>query len=224
MSEVRIETRKLAKDYHDGERTLHVLKRVDMRVGAGEMVAVMGRSGSGKSTLLNLLGGLDRPTRGSIHLAGMDLATAGDSQIDQVRREQVGLVFQFHHLLPELKAWENVAMPALVARRSRIEARERAHELIERVGLADRADHRPAKLSGGEQQRVAIARALVNDPMVVLADEPTGNLDAEMSAQVIDLLVEMTRTRGKSLVIVTHEQPVADRADRTLHLEAGVLQ
>ena len=209
MSEPVIRTTGLTKDYHDGQRTLRVLRGVDLALDAGEIVAIVGVSGSGKSTLLNLLSGLDRPTEGSIHLEGEDLAAMSAPRVDRLRRDRFGLIFQFHHLLPELRAWENVAMPALIARRPRAEGRRRATELLERVGLADRANHLPGKLSGGEQQRVALARALTNDPAVILADEPTGNLDEAMAAQAIDLLWDVVREGG--------------RADRVLRLHDGRL-
>jgi lipoprotein-releasing system ATP-binding protein len=218
-----IQARDLAKDYHDGDLTLRVLRGLDFSLTEGEAVAITGQSGSGKSTLLNLLGALDRPTKGAILFNGHDVAAMSGRALNRFRRDSIGLVFQFHHLMPELRAWENVAMPALLARQRPAEAERRARDLLERVGLGDRANHLPAKLSGGEQQRVAIARALLNDPAVILADEPTGNLDVEIGGQVIELLWAMTRNRGKSLVIVTHEQPIAAKADRVLRLENGKL-
>lgn len=223
MSDLVLQTQKLAKNYHDGERILHVLKGVDFALEKGGTVAIVGPSGSGKSTLLNLLSALDRPTSGAIFLEGENIADMSDSRLDQMRREKIGLVFQFHHLIPELHAWENVAMPALLAHRPRAEARERAIEMLKRVGLGERLNHTPSKLSGGEQQRVSLARALMNDPAIVLADEPTGNLDAETGKEVIDLLWGMTKGRGRALVIVTHEPAIAKKADRTLRLQDGRL-
>ncbi|MBN1866263.1 ABC transporter ATP-binding protein [Candidatus Sumerlaeota bacterium] len=214
----------VTKDYHDGERVLHVLRGADLTVQRGEIVAIVGQSGSGKSTLLHLLGALDRPTKGRIEIEGEDLAALGGPALDRLRLEKIGFVFQFHHLMPGLKAWENVAMPALVARRSDTGSKAAAIDLLESVGMGERLNHRPAKLSGGEQQRVALARALMNDPHLILADEPTGNLDEEMSRQVIDLLWNVTREHGRSLVIVTHETFIAEKADRVLRLHEGRLR
>jgi lipoprotein-releasing system ATP-binding protein len=214
----------VVKDYHDGERVLHVLRGANLTVGRGEIVAIVGQSGSGKSTLLHLLGALDRPTKGRIEIEGEDLAQLGGSVLNRLRLEKIGFVFQFHHLLPGLRAWENVAMPAMVARRPKAESKTSAIALLEMVGMSERLNHRPAKLSGGEQQRVALARALMNDPHLILADEPTGNLDEEMSRQVIDLLWKVTRERKRSLVIVTHEAFIAEKADRVLRLHEGHLR
>ncbi|NQU43861.1 ABC transporter ATP-binding protein [bacterium] len=224
MSKVILEVRKLEKTYHDGERELHVLRGVDLSVCEGEVVAITGQSGSGKSTLLNLLGALDRPTAGNVLLDGRNLANLSGQKLNLIRRDEIGFIFQFHHLIPELRAWENVAMPGLIRQVPASEAREKAFDLMGRVGLEDRVNHIPTKLSGGEQQRVALARALMNNPRLILADEPTGNLDAQMGRQVIDLLWEMTKKQGRTLVIVTHEKEIADRADRELVLKNGVLQ
>ena len=223
MSDLLLEARDLVKDYHDGERTLRVLRGLDFALRPGETVAIMGQSGSGKSTLLNLLCMLDRPTDGSIRLDGDELVEMPSWRLNQVRLHRIGLVFQFHHLLHEFRAWENVAMPAFVARQPRAAAKRRAYELLDQVGLADRANHIPSKLSGGEQQRVALARSLMNDPAVVLADEPTGNLDVRTGEKVVELLWDETKSQGRSLVIVTHEKSIADNADRILRLEDGKL-
>lgn len=223
MSKDLIRIRKLIKNYHDGERTLEVLRGLDFSLAPGETVAITGQSGSGKSTLLNLLCLLDMPTEGSIFFEGNDIGKMSSSQVNKLRRHNIGLVFQFHHLLQEFRAWENVAMPALIAGISRSKARTRAMELLDEVGLADRADQLPSKMSGGEQQRVALARALMNDPPVVLADEPTGNLDEATAKTVSDLLWKETKDRGRSLVIVTHEKDIAKRADRVLLLKEGQL-
>ena len=219
-----IRTRQLTKSYHDGERTLDVLRGVNFDLAPGETVAIVGQSGSGKSTLLNLLCLLDVPTGGTIEFEGEEITKYSSRQVNRMRRERVGLVFQFHHLLQEFRAWENVAMPALIGGANREEAHARAMEMLGLVGLADRAEHLPSKMSGGEQQRVALARSLMNRPAVVLADEPTGNLDVETARQVADLLWNATQGQGKSLVIVTHERTIAERADRILRLEKGVLR
>jgi len=223
MTDCVIQAKGLKKDYHDGQRTLHVLSGLEFSLNAGEVVSIIGPSGCGKSTLLSLLGGLDKPTEGTILLDGDDIAKLGQRQLNKIRREKVGFIFQFHHLLPELHAWENVAMPLWIAGVSRKEGREKAEQLLKKVGLADRMNHIPGKLSGGEQQRVSLARALVHQPRVIFADEPTGNLDIEMGAQVIDMLWEMTHDQGRSLVVVTHENRIAEKADRMLKLENGVL-
>ena len=223
MTDCLIQASGLSKDYHDGQRTLHVLSDLEFSLNAGEVVSIIGPSGCGKSTLLSLLGGLDKPTAGKIELDGLDIAEMGQRQLNKIRREKVGFIFQFHHLLPELHAWENVAMPLWIAGASRKEGREKAEELLRKVGLGDRMNHIPGKLSGGEQQRVSLARALVHLPRVVFADEPTGNLDTEMGMQVIDMLWQMTRDQGRSLVLVTHEEKIAKKADRVLKLENGVL-
>lgn len=223
MSKDLLRVENLVKTYHDGERELRVLRGVDCAFSRGEAVAIVGQSGSGKSTLLNLIGALDRPTSGKIVLEGEDIATLSMPKLNQLRRERIGFIFQFHHLLPEFRAWENVCVPAWIAGVSPSKAKQKASELLERVGLSERLNHIPSKLSGGEQQRVALARALMNDPAILLADEPTGNLDAETSKQVIDLLWESTRDRDRLLIIVTHERSIADHADRTLTLKEGKL-
>jgi lipoprotein-releasing system ATP-binding protein len=212
------------KSYHDGNRELEVLRGVSCSLAPGEVVAIVGASGSGKSTLLNLMGALDHPNSGKILLDGQNLAELPSAKLNAIRRERIGFIFQFHHLLPELRAWENVATPGRLAGRPRAETHKRAMELLEKVGLGDRVHHTPGKLSGGEQQRVALARALMNDPTVILADEPTGNLDPAMGRQVIELLWEMTKKRDRSLVIVTHEKTIADQADRVLRLVEGRLR
>jgi lipoprotein-releasing system ATP-binding protein len=202
---------------------LEVLKGVELEVAMGEGVAVVGSSGSGKSTLLHLLGALDRPTAGEILLGGESIADKGSDELARMRNRYVGFVFQFHHLLREFTALENAAMPALVAGRSREEAEARAREILEAVGLASRMSHRPWQLSGGEQQRVAVARALVNDPVLLLADEPSGNLDANTSQGLHDLLFRMRDERNLSMVVVTHNRELARRADRILRVRDGVL-
>ena len=218
----------LQKTYRMGSADLHVLRGVDVSVGRGEMLAILGRSGSGKSTLLHLLGGLDRPDRGRVDFLGQELFRLRGAQLDLYRNRHVGFVFQFYHLLPELSALENVTVGAMLGRsvlawpgvRKRVN--ERAEMLLERVGLGGRMRHRPAKLSGGERQRVAIARALINGPDLLLADEPTGNLDADTGGSILELFHELHRD-GQTMVIVTHDQNVADAADRVVTLVGGRL-
>jgi ABC-type lipoprotein export system ATPase subunit len=215
-----LRARGLCKQYGQGEGLVRAVDKVSMDVGPGETVAVMGPSGCGKSTLLHLLGGLDRPTGGEIWLAGQDLGRLGERGLARLRREVVGFVFQAFHLMDELTAVENVELPALLAGRSPRTARRRAAELLERVGLADRARFLPAALSGGQRQRVAIARALVSDPLVVLADEPTGNLDSEATVEVLRLF-ESLHVAGHTLVVVTHDSRIAATADRLIGMRDG---
>ncbi|MFC1601434.1 ABC transporter ATP-binding protein [Candidatus Sumerlaeota bacterium] len=223
-SPLTLQARGLAKAYQDGERTLTVLKELDLKVGAGEIVSITGMSGSGKSTLLHLLGGLDRPTSGSVEFAGRELVSLPERELSRLRAEQIGIVFQFYHLLPEFSAAENVMIPRLILNESKRQARARAEQALAEVGLAERVDHRPTRMSGGEQQRVAIARALINDPILVLADEPTGNLDLETGQTIVDLLWSRAQERGCAMVMVTHEPVIAERADRHLTLADGCLR
>ena len=211
------------KSYRIGPRTLDVLKGVSIEIAPGECVALRGASGAGKSTLLHLLGGLDRPDGGSISLGGHDLAGYSASQLAKLRNERVGLVFQAYHLLPELSALENVSLPGRMARRSAGETDRRARSLLARVGLADRVDHRPYELSGGEQQRVAIARALINSPTLLLADEPTGNLDSATGSEIIRLLRELQAELKATLVIATHDNALASIAPRVVELVDGLI-
>ncbi len=199
--------------------SLRVLEGIDFSVRPGESVAIVGQSGSGKSTLLQLLGGLDHPTEGEVWLAGQRVSALGDAELAQLRNAHVGFVFQFHHLLRDFTAVENVMVPQLVAGRAREAAHDRAMDLLDQVGLVPRANHRPAKLSGGEQQRVAVARALANAPPLVLADEPSGNLDVEATKRLHDLLFELLARHGTALVVVTHSRELAARAERTLRLD-----
>ena len=218
-----LEARGIVKHYVVGGTTLHVLRDLDLTVEAGEMVAVMGASGVGKSTLLHVLGGLDRANQGEITVASANLTTLADAEIVAFRNRQVGFVFQFHHLLPEFSAIENVEMPLRIARIPVGEARPRAEELLTRVGLGERFTHRPGMLSGGEQQRVAVARALVMHPALLLADEPTGDLDEQTAESLHRLLREMHAAYGLTSVIATHNPRLAEGCDRVLRLEAGRL-
>jgi len=220
-----VETRKLHRSYAGvAGPELHVLKGVDFSVGRGEAVAIVGSSGAGKSTLLHLLGALDRPTGGSVWIGGTNTASLADEDASALRNQHVGFVFQFHHLLRGFSATENVMMPALIQGESEGVARERAVGLLRQVGMGDRASHKPAQLSGGEQQRVAVARALVNRPLVVLADEPSGNLDPGTSEGVHDMLFDLNERHGVALVVVTHNRTLASRAGRILRLKEGVLE
>jgi lipoprotein-releasing system ATP-binding protein len=219
----RIEVRGVRKLFLHGGRTLEVLRGVDLDISAGEMVSIVGASGVGKSTLLHVLGTLDAPSSGTIRIDGEDLTGMGAARLALFRNRTIGFVFQFHHLLPEFTALENVMMPALIQRLPLAIARQRATTILERVRLAERLSHRPSELSGGEQQRVALARALVLEPRLLLADEPTGNLDRQSGEEVHELLCELNRERGISMIVVTHNPELAKRMPRQLRMDDGIL-
>jgi putative ABC transport system ATP-binding protein len=214
------EVDRVTRTYVLGDTELHALLDVSLRFDEGEYVAIMGPSGSGKSTLLNLLGCLDRPTEGTYRIGGTDVSDLRDDELSRIRGERLGFVFQNYNLIHQLDVLENIEVPLFYAGRPEAEARGRARELADRMGLGDRLGHRPSELSGGQQQRVAIARALANDPLLLLADEPTGNLDSKTGEDILGLLDQLHR-EGKTLVIVTHDPNVAARADRTIHMRDG---
>lgn len=225
MTEPILEGRALRKVYVQEEGSeLRILEGVEVSVAAGEALAIVGASGAGKSTLLHLLGGLDRPTSGEVLLGGRDLAALSERDLATVRNDRIGFVFQFHHLLRDFTALENVMMPMLIGGKDRKQATEKARALLDNVGLGQRTSHKSSQLSGGEQQRVAVARALANDPLVVIADEPSGNLDTHTGEQLHELFFQLRNDHGMAMVIATHNRDLAERADRVLHMKDGQLR
>jgi ABC-type lipoprotein export system ATPase subunit len=224
MTDILLSARGLKKSYAIGRRTLEVLRGVDVEIPRGDFLALRGASGAGKSTLLHLIGGLDTPNAGEIFFAGENLSRFSEGRLTDFRNRRVGFVFQSYHLLPELTALENVCLPGRVARLSASAVTRRANELLARVGLAERVDHKPSELSGGEQQRVAIARALINEPVLLLADEPTGNLDSHTGGEIMELLKSLRTEKQTTLVIATHDSKVAALAPRVIELVDGLVQ
>ncbi len=224
MGRVILSARKITKNYIVGKTVLRVLKGVDLDIVEGQILAVVGESGAGKSTLLHILGMLDRPTTGNLSLNGMDLISKSDVELAVYRNRFISFIFQFHHLLPEFSALENVQMPALISGRNDADSKNRAVFLLERVGLQERTLHRPGELSGGELQRVAVARALMNEPSIIFADEPSGNLDHRNSEMLHDIIWNLAREHNCSFVIVTHDMSLAKRADKVKKLEDGILE
>ena len=220
---VFLEAQKLVKYYRQGNLDVSVLKGIDLVVNQGDLIAIMGASGSGKSTLLHLLGGLDEATSGDVLLDGCNIRDLGQQKLAEIRNKSLGFIYQFHHLLAEFDAVENVAMPLLISGVSVTQARKKAKQLLERVGLGHRLHHKPAELSGGERQRAAVARALINNPKCVLADEPTGNLDSASAEQLYQLMVELNKEMAVSFLIVTHDKALAERMDTVLHIEDGLI-
>jgi len=220
---VILQCQHLTKRYQQGDLDVTVLKGIDLSINAGERVAIMGASGSGKSTLLHLLGGLEKATAGEVILDGENLNTISAPRLSKLRNRSLGFIYQFHHLLGEFTILENVAMPVLIAGESVKQARNQATELLGRVGLGHRVEHKPGELSGGERQRAAVARALINQPKCILADEPTGNLDSKTAEQIYQLMLELNQELAVSLLVVTHDPELAQRMDRMLHMEDGLI-
>ncbi len=223
MNDMVVSCSQLSKSYHDGNMSVDVLKSIDFTIHQGDRIAIVGPSGSGKSTLLHLLGGLDKPTGGQVFQHGVDWQTLSEKRRCKLRNKELGFIYQFHHLLPEFSALENVAMPLLLAGDSVEVAHQRADEILEQVGLAARTNHKPSQLSGGERQRVAIARALVHQPTCVFADEPTGNLDHTTALKIFDIMLNLNAKFNTALVIVTHDRQLAERMDRVMVLQEGNL-
>ncbi|WP_283119936.1 lipoprotein-releasing ABC transporter ATP-binding protein LolD [Neisseria elongata] len=223
MSNTILACEAVCKNYYDGQLNVQVLDNLTLQVDKGQSIGIVGASGSGKSTLLHILGGLDKPTSGRVSLMGQDLSQLSQKQLSGLRNQYLGFVYQFHHLLPEFSALENVMMPLLIGKHPKEQARERALLMLEKVGLKNRVLHRPGELSGGERQRAAIARALVTDPACLLADEPTGNLDRKNALNILDMMMELKQELGTALVVVTHDDEMAARFDRVLNMTDGAL-
>ena len=223
MSNIILACEAVCKNYYDGQLNVQVLDNLTLQVDKGRSIGIVGASGSGKSTLLHILGGLDKPTSGRVSLMGQDLSQLSQKQLSGLRNQYLGFVYQFHHLLPEFSALENVMMPLLIGKRPKEQARERALLMLEKVGLKNRVLHRPGELSGGERQRAAIARALVTDPACLLADEPTGNLDRKNALNILDMMMKLKQELGTALVVVTHDDEMAARFDRVLNMTDGAL-
>ena len=223
MSNTILACEAVCKNYYDGQLNVQVLDNLTLQVDKGQSIGIVGASGSGKSTLLHILGGLDKPTSGRVSLMGQDLSQLSQKQLSGLRNQYLGFVYQFHHLLPEFSALENVMMPLLIGKLPKEQARERALLMLEKVGLKNRVLHRPGELSGGERQRAAIARALVTDPACLLADEPTGNLDRKNALNILDMMMELKQELGTALVVVTHDDEMAARFDRVLNMTDGAL-
>ncbi|WP_434779422.1 lipoprotein-releasing ABC transporter ATP-binding protein LolD [Neisseria sp. Ec49-e6-T10] len=223
MSKLILEAYELSKTYQDGTLKVDVLKDLNINIHENESVAIVGASGSGKSTLLHLLGGLDKPTSGNIKLMGQDIGLLSQNKLSQLRNQYLGFVYQFHHLLPEFSALENVMMPLLIRKMDKGQAKEEAINMLGKVGLAQRIEHRPSELSGGERQRAAIARALVTQPACVLADEPTGNLDRKNAEKIIELMLDLKEEHKASLIVVTHDDQLAKRFERRMAMDEGQL-
>ncbi len=224
MSDIILDAQGVSKVYHEAAESLVIFEGLDFVLHEKQSVGILGSSGSGKTTLLNILAGLDRPTSGSVRLCGEELERASEAKLTRLRNKYLGFVYQFHHLLAEFSACENVAMPLYIAGLPRAEANKQAMAVLEKVGLTERATHKPSELSGGERQRVAIARALVNNPKCVLMDEPTGNLDEHTARKIEDIMIDLQREMGTSFVIVTHDVQLAHRMDRVLIMEEGALK
>lgn len=220
---VILQCQNLTKRYSQGDLDVEVLKGVDLSIAAGQRVAIMGASGSGKSTLLHLLGGLEKPTAGQVILDGADLSKIGSAKLSRLRNQSLGFIYQFHHLLGEFTMLENVAMPLLIGKQPIKQAQQQAVELLKRVGLGHRIQHKPGELSGGERQRAAVARALINKPKCILADEPTGNLDSKTADQIYQLMLELNQELQVSFLVVTHDPELAGRMDHVLHMEDGLI-
>jgi putative ABC transport system ATP-binding protein len=223
MAATIVEIRHLAKSYRRGGQIVPVLSDLSFDIAEGEFVALMGPSGSGKSTLLNLIAGIDKPDRGELRVAGLDISTLSEADLADWRATHIGFIFQFYNLMPVLTAFENIELPLLLTRLSRRQRRERVELALDMVGLADRMDHFPSELSGGQQQRVAIARAIISDPLLIVADEPTGDLDRVSAADILNLLDRLNRELGKTIVMVTHDQRAAEHARVVRHLDKGEL-